>query len=78
MVTQTMASQNVEENEKTETVPGGLTPDDVGMEFVRQYFTLLNQAPHYLYRLYSKESKFVHGSIVGKHQTPIIGQEVKL
>ena len=56
---------------------GELTPNEIGMEFVRQYYTLMNEAPQYLYRLYSKESKFVHGNITGKHQVPIIGQEVR-
>lgn len=35
----------------------------VGREFVRQYYTLLNQAPDYLHRFYGKNSSFVHGGL---------------
>jgi len=37
----------------------------VGREFVRQYYTLLNQAPLHLHRFYSANSSFVHGSLDG-------------
>ncbi|CAL8106551.1 unnamed protein product [Orchesella dallaii] len=33
----------------------------VGLEFVRQYYTVLNQGPLYLHRFYSDDSSFVHG-----------------
>ena len=36
-----------------------------GREFVRQYYTLLNQAPLHLHRFYSANSSFVHGSLDG-------------
>ncbi|XP_076877982.1 ras GTPase-activating protein-binding protein 1 [Brachyhypopomus gauderio] len=35
----------------------------VGREFVRQYYTLLNQAPDYLHRFYGKNSSYVHGGL---------------
>jgi len=34
----------------------------VGLEFVRQYYTVLNQGPLYLHRFYSDDSSFVHGA----------------
>jgi hypothetical protein len=37
------------------------SPQSVGREFVRQYYTLLNQAPLHLHRFYSNNSSFVHG-----------------
>uniref|UniRef100_A0A8C5CJP5 GTPase activating protein (SH3 domain) binding protein 1 n=1 Tax=Gadus morhua TaxID=8049 RepID=A0A8C5CJP5_GADMO len=37
----------------------------VGREFVRQYYTLLNQAPDYLHRFYGKNSSYVHGGLDG-------------
>ncbi|XP_062331829.1 ras GTPase-activating protein-binding protein 1 isoform X1 [Osmerus eperlanus] len=37
----------------------------VGREFVRQYYTLLNQAPDYLHRFYGKNSSYVHGGVDG-------------
>ena len=64
------------EKQSEDSMNGDLTPNEIGMEFVRQYYTLMNEAPDLLYRLYSKESKFVHGNITGKQQVPIIGQEV--
>lgn len=41
------------------------TPQCVGREFVRQYYTLLNQAPLHLHRFYNSSSSFVHGGIDG-------------
>jgi len=35
----------------------------VGREFVRQYYTLLNQSPNHLHRFYAEQSSFVHGAI---------------
>jgi len=39
------------------------SPQCVGREFVRQYYTLLNQAPLHLHRFYSHNSSFVHGGL---------------
>lgn len=48
----------------------------VGREFVRQYYTMLHEAPQYLHRFYSHNSSFVHGGVEkpGEEQTPAIGQ----
>jgi len=48
----------------------------VGREFVRQYYTLLNQAPDYLHRFYGKNSSFVHGGFEnnGKAAEAVYGQ----
>ncbi|XP_031443393.1 ras GTPase-activating protein-binding protein 1 [Clupea harengus] len=48
----------------------------VGREFVRQYYTLLNQAPDYLHRFYGKNSSFVHGGFDsnGKPAEAVYGQ----
>uniref|UniRef100_A0A8C6E4F1 Ras GTPase-activating protein-binding protein 1 n=1 Tax=Moschus moschiferus TaxID=68415 RepID=A0A8C6E4F1_MOSMO len=35
----------------------------MGQEFVRQYYTLLNQAPDMLHRFYGKNSSYVHGGL---------------
>lgn len=32
----------------------------IGLEFVRQYYTVLHQGPLYLHRFYSEDSSFVH------------------
>ncbi|CAG0913764.1 unnamed protein product [Notodromas monacha] len=37
------------------------TPKVVGLEFVRQYYTVLNKAPAHLHRFYNNDSSFVHG-----------------
>lgn len=48
----------------------------VGREFVRQYYTLLNEAPYHLHRFYSHNSCFVHGGVEkpGEEQPPVMGQ----
>lgn len=48
----------------------------VGREFVRQYYTLLNQAPDYLHRFYGKNSSYVHGGLDsnGKPSEAVYGQ----
>uniref|UniRef100_A0A3Q3VKX0 Uncharacterized protein n=1 Tax=Mola mola TaxID=94237 RepID=A0A3Q3VKX0_MOLML len=48
----------------------------VGREFVRQYYTLLNQAPDYLHRFYGKNSSYVHGGLDsnGKQVEAVYGQ----
>uniref|UniRef100_A0A3B5MN32 GTPase activating protein (SH3 domain) binding protein 1 n=1 Tax=Xiphophorus couchianus TaxID=32473 RepID=A0A3B5MN32_9TELE len=48
----------------------------VGREFVRQYYTLLNQAPDYLHRFYGKTSSYVHGGMDsnGKPLEAVYGQ----
>jgi len=52
-------------------------PQSVGREFVRQYYTMLNQSPHYLHRFYSSDSYFVHGGLesYSRDMTPSIGQK---
>lgn len=45
----------------------------IGREFVRQYYTVLNQAPIYLHRFYSQDSSFVHGG--PEKQVSVTGQQ---
>lgn len=52
------------------------SPQCVGREFVRQYYTLLNQAPLHLHRFYSHNSSFVHGGLDnGKEAEAVFGQQ---
>ncbi|XP_058445566.1 ras GTPase-activating protein-binding protein 1 isoform X2 [Malaya genurostris] len=53
------------------------SPQSVGREFVRQYYTLLNKAPDHLHRFYNNYSSFVHGGLDSKNQegTPVVGQK---
>ncbi|XP_066591823.1 ras GTPase-activating protein-binding protein 1 [Prorops nasuta] len=52
------------------------SPQSVGREFVRQYYTLLNQAPAHLHRFYNQHSSFVHGGLdSNKDSAPAIGQK---
>ncbi|ESP03831.1 hypothetical protein LOTGIDRAFT_110043 [Lottia gigantea] len=52
------------------------SPQCVGREFVRQYYTLLHEAPIHLHRFYSHDSCFVHGGVEkpGEEQPPVTGQ----
>ncbi|XP_064617733.1 LOW QUALITY PROTEIN: ras GTPase-activating protein-binding protein 2-like [Liolophura sinensis] len=52
------------------------SPQCVGREFVRQYYTLLHEAPLHLHRFYSHNSSFVHGGVEkpGEEQPPVTGQ----
>lgn len=55
------------------TVP---SPQCVGREFVRQYYTLLNQEPVQIHRFYTKQSWFLHGRAEnGVNESPVVGQE---
>ncbi|XP_071455515.1 ras GTPase-activating protein-binding protein 2 [Hetaerina americana] len=52
------------------------SPQTVGREFVRQYYTLLNEAPSYLHRFYNHHSSFVHGGLDSHEEVePVIGQK---
>ncbi|XP_015181642.1 PREDICTED: ras GTPase-activating protein-binding protein 2 isoform X1 [Polistes dominula] len=52
------------------------SPQSVGREFVRQYYTLLNQAPAHLHRFYNQHSSFVHGGLdSNRESTPAVGQK---
>lgn len=53
------------------------SPANVGREFVRQYYTLLNKAPAHLHRFYNNQSSFVHGGLDPPHREtmPMIGQK---
>jgi Ras GTPase-activating protein-binding protein 1 len=53
------------------------SPQQVGREFVRQYYTVLHEAPEVLHRFYSSGSAFVHGGVdrTGHaSEEPVIGQ----
>ncbi|XP_050080758.1 uncharacterized protein LOC126568337 [Anopheles maculipalpis] len=53
------------------------SPQNVGREFVRQYYTLLNKAPDFLHRFYNSSSSFVHGGLDAKSQdaTLVVGSK---
>ncbi|RZF43001.1 hypothetical protein LSTR_LSTR014558 [Laodelphax striatellus] len=53
------------------------SPRSVGCEFVRQYYTLLNQSPEHLHRFYSNNSFYVHGGADDRDPdlSPAIGQK---
>lgn len=57
-----------------ETTP---SPQSVGREFVRQYYTLMNKAPEHLHRFYNNFSSFVHGGMDAHNReaTMVIGQK---
>ena len=52
------------------TQPQQPSPQSVGREFVRQYYTLLNKAPNHLHRFYNNNSSFIHGE-----STLVVGQK---
>ncbi|XP_063217269.1 ras GTPase-activating protein-binding protein 2 isoform X2 [Bacillus rossius redtenbacheri] len=53
------------------------SPQCVGREFVRQYYTLLNQAPAHLHRFYNNNSSFIHGGLdlPNREAKPVVGQK---
>ncbi|XP_066248720.1 ras GTPase-activating protein-binding protein 1 isoform X1 [Euwallacea similis] len=52
------------------------SPQSVGREFVRQYYTLLNKAPTHLHRFYNHQSSFIHGGLDPNRETsPVVGQK---
>lgn len=53
------------------------SPQQVGREFVRQYYTVLHEAPDVLHRFYSSGSTFVHGGVDRPDrptEEPVVGQ----
>jgi len=50
------------------------SPQSVGREFVRQYYTLLNESPAHLYRFYNHNSSFIHCGI-DPPNLPVVGQK---
>lgn len=52
-----------------EAVP---SPQSVGREFVRQYYTLLNRAPEHVHRFYNNHSMFIHGGLEPNRETVIV------
>ncbi|XP_014251883.1 ras GTPase-activating protein-binding protein 1 [Cimex lectularius] len=53
-----------------------LSPQYIGREFVRQYYTLLNEAPSHLHRFYNNNSSFIHGGLDSHNRetVAVIGQ----
>jgi len=51
------------------------SPQCVGREFVRQYYTLLNKAPLHLHRFYNHDSSFVHGGLKERLPEEVHGQQ---
>lgn len=53
------------------------SPQSVGREFVRQYYTLLNKAPNHLHRFYNNHSSFIHGGLDTHNREPtlVVGQK---
>lgn len=53
------------------------SPQSVGREFVRQYYTLLNKAPDHLHRFYNNHSSFVHGGLEPQNREAplVVGQK---
>lgn len=49
-------------------------PSVLGREFVRQYYTMLNEGPQNLFRFYSDNSSLIHGNEPGENVTPAHGQ----
>lgn len=50
--------------------PSAASPQLVGREFVRQYYTMMGEAPKHVYRFYSNESVYVFNG-----SEPVIGQQ---
>lgn len=70
--TATAAANGAAQNGSGESSPE-VHPQTVGREFVRQYYTLLHEAPNFLYRFYSNNSSFIHGGRNGD-DTAVTGQ----
>lgn len=47
----------------------GLSAQSVGREFVRQYYTMMHQAPKFLHRFYSHDSSFLHDGMTNSNHT---------
>lgn len=59
---------------KTATLPDNLSPQCIGREFVRCYYTLLHDNPNKLHRFYLDQSTFVHGNQTDETAECVTGQ----
>jgi hypothetical protein len=59
-----------------ENAPTQLASQDVGLIFVREYYTFLNKKPYRIHAFYNKDSLFVRGD-EGTVSTMVKGQEVR-
>lgn len=50
-------------------------PTVLGREFVRQYYTMLNEGPQNLFRFYSDNSSLIHGNEPNETVIPAYGQD---
>ncbi|ODN84752.1 hypothetical protein, variant [Cryptococcus amylolentus CBS 6039] len=56
------------------SAPAPIKPQDVGWQFVPQYYNFVNSQPHRLHCFYNKRSTFIHGE-EGEDVTPAYGQQ---
>ncbi|RWS14299.1 ras GTPase-activating protein-binding-like protein [Dinothrombium tinctorium] len=49
-------------------------PHFLGREFVRQYYTVLNEGPHIMHRFYSDDSSLIHGGSNKQGESTVYGQ----
>lgn len=75
MPQQQQQQQPQQDGSQQQEVSNAHSPQSVGREFVRQYYTLLNQGPLLLHRFYSSESSFVHGGMETETSEPVKGQQ---
>jgi len=59
---------------KTSALPDNLSPQCIGREFVRCYYTLLHDNPNKLHRFYLDQSTFVHGNQTDETAECVTGQ----
>lgn len=68
-------SVNLNNNSKEENnVNRDFNPSILGREFVRQYYTMLNEGPQNLFRFYSSNSSLIHGNAPGEQVQASYGQ----
>ncbi|WWC61183.1 uncharacterized protein I303_103763 [Kwoniella dejecticola CBS 10117] len=80
MSTSTQANGHADTNIPASTPATGsaqqskIQPNDVGWQFVPQYYNFVNKQPHRLHCFYNKRSTFVHGE-EGEESTVALGQQ---
>jgi Nuclear transport factor 2 (NTF2) domain len=77
MVMDADAGQQQQQQQQQQPPQMQPSPQSVGREFVRQYYTLLNKAPNHLHRFYNNSSSFVHGGLDSSNRDAVmvIGQK---
>lgn len=75
-----MSAPSDSASQKTASTPSAPERDvvnDVGLQFLREYYNMVTKDPHRLHCFYTKNSTFIHGLEGDEHESSCHGQQVR-